>query len=317
MKYDFCLCCLKNLNDEEKKTGYHKKCIKKFFGTTQIPQVELSNEVLELLAKKSSSQGITVAGVQKKLSLHLLSEKSSSPRLTLLGYPQGYILKPQSADYEYLPETEGIVMQMADIAGIETVPHSLILLSDDSLAYITKRIDRDENAEKIHMEDFCQISERLTEDKYKGSYEQCAKIIQKFSSAPGLDLSDFFYRLLFCFITGNSDMHLKNFSLIKNPESKEWKLSKAYDLLPVNLLMPLDNEETALTLNGKKSKLKRADFLEFARLIKLPQNAAEKMISNLLSKKEKLLTLAKSALISDELQKKFTELIEKRCARLM
>lgn len=317
MKYDFCLCCLKNLNDEEKKIGYHKKCIKKFFGTTQIPQVELSNEVLELLAKESSSQGITVAGVQKKLSLHLLSEKNSSPRLTLLGYPQGYILKPQSADYEYLPETEGIVMQMADIAGIETVPHSLILLSDNRLAYITKRIDRDENAEKIHMEDFCQISERLTEDKYKGSYEQCAKIIQKFSSAPGLDLSDFFYRLLFCFITGNSDMHLKNFSLIKNPESKEWKLSKAYDLLPVNLLMPLDNEETALTLNGKKSKLKRADFLEFARLIKLPQNAAEKMISNLLSKKAKILALAHTPIISEEMQERFISLIEERYARLM
>ncbi len=316
MKYDFCLCCLKKLDDDEKEYCFHKKCLKKFFATTQMPKIELSDEILEKLAKKSSSQGISVAGVQKKLSLHLLSEKNDAPRLTLLGYPQGYILKPQSADFAFLPESEHIVMAMADIAGIQTVPHSLIYASDNSLAYITKRIDRTVNGEKIHMEDFCQLSERLTEDKYKGSYEQCAKIIQKFSAAPGLDLSDFFYRLLFCFVIGNSDMHLKNFSLIKKPHNSEWNLSKAYDLLPVNLLMVSDKEETALTLNGKKSHLKRTDFLEFAKAVKLPQKAVEKMLAQLISKKEKLIELAKSPLLSKDMQQDFCGLIEERFAKL-
>lgn len=313
----FCLCCLKELNDNEKEQNFHKKCLKNFFGTTKTPQIELNDEILEALAQKSSSKGITVAGVQKKISLHLLSEKNEQPRLTLIGFPQGYILKPQSNDFEFLPETEHITMAMAEKAGLQVVPHSLIYTSNHSLSYITKRIDRQKSYEKIHMEDFCQLSNRLTEDKYKGSYEQCAKIIQNYSARPGIDLTDFFYRLLFCFITGNSDMHLKNFSLIRNPQNDEWELSKAYDLLPVNILMPADQEETALTLNGKKSRLTRNDFLIFSQNIKIPLKAAEKMIENLISKKETLLELTKSPLISDELQIKFSNLIEERCRRLM
>jgi serine/threonine-protein kinase HipA len=314
MNYDFCLCCLKKLDGEKK--GFHKKCLKKFFGTARPPEIELSEEILESLAQKSTSKGITVAGVQKKLSLHLFSEKGGASRLTLTGYPQGYILKPQSADFAFLPESEQIVMTMADAAGIQTVPHSLICVSDNSNAYITGRIDRTSGGEKIHMEDFCQLSERLTEDKYKGSYEQCAKIIRKFSSRPGIDLSDFFYRLLFCFVTGNSDMHLKNFSLIKNLQTGDWTLSKAYDLLPVNLLMPSDTEETALTLNGKKSRLRRTDFLELAKSAAIPEKAAQKMMEDILSKKGELLSLAKSPLLPQEMQEEFIKLIEERCSRL-
>jgi len=313
----YCLCCLNELGDEEKGLDFHKKCLKKFFGTGQAPQIELNDDVLEVLAEKSSAMGVSVAGVQKKLSLHLLSKKNEQPRLTLIGFPQGYILKPQSADYQYLPETEQITMVMAEKVGVQVVPHSFIYISDHSLSYITKRIDRLENGDKIHMEDFCQLSGRLTEDKYKGSYEQCAKIIQKYSARPGIDLTDFFYRLLFCFVTGNSDMHLKNFSLIHNQQSGEWELARAYDLLPVNILMPSDKEETALTMNGKKSRLTRKDFLIFAQNIKIPLKAAEKMIERLVSKKDVLLEVAKSPFISDELQTNFCSLIEERCGRLM
>lgn len=312
---DFCLACSKALSDEEKITGYHKKCLKKMFATSCLPSIELNEEVLEALAKESTSQGITVAGVQKKLSLHLIAQNSQS-RLTLVGYPQGYILKPQSPDFDFLPQCEFIVMNMADAAGINTVPHVLIPCQDKSLAYITKRIDRSADGQKIHMEDFCQISGRLTEDKYKGSYEQCSKIISAYSDRPGLDMSDFFYRLLFCFVTGNSDMHLKNFSLIKNPETGLTTLSDAYDLLPVNLLMPEDREETALNLNGKKSKLKKIDFMTFANNAGIQEKAALKMISKLISKKDLLLDMASSPFIPVELQQRFCNLIEERMSRL-
>lgn len=316
MHHNFCLCCLKELKDEEKPYGFHKRCLMNFFGITQTPQIELSDEILEALAKQSTSNGITVAGVQKKLSLHLLSDKNETPRLTLIGYPQGYILKPQSADFPYLPEAEQLTMEMANLAGIQTVPHSLIYTSDKRLAYITKRIDRTQASDKIHMEDFCQLSGRLTEDKYKGSYEQCGKIIQNYSSIPGLDLSDFFYRIIFCFVTGNSDMHLKNFSLIKNVQNGEWTLSKAYDLLPVNLIMPEDKEETALNLNGKKSKLKKSDFLALADTIKLNPKAAEKMIEKLFSKKQSLLQIAESPLLPEKMRENFCSLISARFDRL-
>ncbi len=307
-----CLCCLKPLKEND--SLYHPSCLKKLFNSSSIPKIELNENILQELAKKTTQEGITVQGVQKKLSLHLISDRTEN-RLTLIGEPQGYILKPQSSDFDFLPEVEQLTMCMAAKAKIQTPPHALIYVNNQSLAYIIKRMDRNEDGTKNHMEDFCQLSERLTEDKYKGSYEQCAKIIQNYSSQPLLDISDFYYRLLFCFVTGNSDMHLKNFSLIQN-NSNEWKLSDTYDLLSVNLVLKEDKEETALTLNGKKSKLQRKDFLTFAEKCKIPEKAAVKMINKTISLKEDFISIAKSELLPDEMQGDFIKLIEERCNRL-
>lgn len=118
-----------------------------------------------------------------------------------------------------MPEFENFAMVAAKIAGIKTVPNALII-NDNKYAYITKRVDRNiktsKDAKLYAMEDFCQLAERLTADKYKGSYEQCGRIIKRYSSRPGLDLSELFIRILFSFIIGNSNMHLKNFSLIES-----------------------------------------------------------------------------------------------------
>ncbi|MDE7411755.1 MAG: HipA domain-containing protein, partial [Paramuribaculum sp.] len=138
------------------------------------------------------------------------------------------------------------------------VPHSLIRFADGELCYITRRIDRTKKGEKIAMEDMCQLSERLTEDKYKGSYERIANLIRQHSSAPLLDVVNFWEVVVFSWLTGNADMHLKNFSLFK-PMSN-YMLTPAYDLLSTTIAMPEDEEELALTLNGKKKKLKREDF---------------------------------------------------------
>ena len=142
MEKKICLCCnklLENATEIELLTQWHKKCIKKFFGTNIMPQLHLDETALEQLVTDTVAKGFTVAGVQKKLSLHLSDD--SDNRLTLVGYPTGYILKPQSKDFEQLPEVEHLVMTMADAAGIKTVPHALIK-TDEKLAYITKRIDR-------------------------------------------------------------------------------------------------------------------------------------------------------------------------------
>lgn len=126
----------KNKNE----SGWHKSCIQKFFGTTQLPKIDLDDDTLALLAIKSTSQGLTVPGVQKKLSLHLLVD-GNTPRLTIVDYPTGYILKPQVEQFVALPESEHLVMRMADAVGIATVPHALIK-NGNTYAYITKRIDR-------------------------------------------------------------------------------------------------------------------------------------------------------------------------------
>lgn len=314
-----CLCCGKPLRSNTEQCGWHKSCIKKFFGTESIPEIEIDNHTLELLATETTQKGLTVPGVQKKLSLHLLSG-GNNPRLTLVNYPTGYILKPQVSEFTSLPESEQLVMSMADICGIATVPHALIE-KNGTFAYITKRVDRiinDEHVGLIAMEDFCQLDERLTQDKYKGSYERCAKIVQKYSSKVGYDLSELFMRIVFCFITGNSDMHLKNFSLIETSEgSAEYMLSPAYDLLPVNIIMPEDKEETALTLNGKKKNIRRKDLLVFADSCGLKQNAAGKMIDMLVSKKQKLLDMCALSLLPEAMKIQFSELIKARINTLL
>ena len=310
-----CLCCGKPLKTDD-GTRWHKACIRRFFGTATLPEIKIDEDTLTALALENTGKGMTVPGVQKKLSLHLLSD-TVSPRLTLVDYPTGYILKPQVADFEALPQAEHLVMSMADATGIATVPHALICQNGE-IAYLTKRIDRrfgKNSVELLAMEDFCQLDRRLTEDKYRGSYERCAKVIRQYSSRKQLDLSELFLRLVFSYVVGNSDMHLKNFSLIE-PEvgSGRYVLSAAYDLLPVNVVMPEDTEEFALAMNGKKQNLRKKDFMVFADACGIQKNAAEKMIAKVLSMKERYLLLCEESLLPDRLKQRFAALMEKRCS---
>ncbi len=312
-----CLCCGKDI-DKNGENGWHKSCIKRFFGATKLPEIEIDDVTLKKLADETVNSGFTVPGVQKKLSLHLISEKKS-PKLTLVNFPTGYILKPQVTQYENLPEAEHLVMSMADITGISTVPHALIG-NNGTYAYITKRADRIMNTDRVAMlamEDFCQLDLRLTQDKYKGSYERCAKVIERYSSRVGLDMTELFMRLVFSFVTGNSDMHLKNFSLIETSEnSGEYVLSPAYDLLPVNVILPADNEQTALTLNGKKRNIQKKDFYAFAYKCGIPKISAEKMIKKVVSLNEKYKSMCLESLLLDDMKESFSCLIDERCAIL-
>lgn len=315
-----CLCCGKPISPEKSAFGWHQSCIRRFFGTDTIPEIAINEAALESLVTENTTKGYTIPGVQKKLSLHLFSEGKKA-RLTLVNYPTGYILKPQVKEFTALPEAEQLVMCMADIAGIATVPHALIK-DYAEYAYITKRVDRvfhkNSDVEMLAMEDFCQLDLRLTQDKYKGSYERCAKIIQKYSSRTGLDMTELFIRLVFSFLTGNSDMHLKNFSLIETHSgSKEYILSPAYDLLPVNIIMPEDEEEFALALNGKKRNIRKKDFFIFAEAYGISKTSAEKMIAKQLSFVPKFLSMCEESLLPNEMKTAFQALICARAAALL
>ncbi|MGM9941178.1 MAG: HipA domain-containing protein [Bulleidia sp.] len=308
------MCCGKTL-PEGNQNGWHTKCIRSFFHTDVLPEVEMNNELLQELVAATVNQGTVVTGVQKKLSMHLHSETEHT-RLTLSEVPAGYILKPHTEQYPYICEAEHLVMSMAEKAGISTVPHALMKL-DDGMAYITKRIDRS-GTEKTAMEDFCQLDQRLTEDKYNSSYERCSKVISRYSSSEKMDQSELFMRLVFCFITGNSDMHLKNFSLIETEcGSREYRLSPAYDLVPVNLILPEDSEQTALTLNGKKRNLRKKDFMVFADHCGISKKAAEKMIAGVVKCLPSFRTLCEESFLPDEMKKRMNAMMEERCSILL
>ena len=268
--------------------------------------------------KKASTADIRCQVCKKKISLHLSTEKEA--RLTLVDFPTGFILKPQVAEFSSLPEAEHLVTLMAERSGLSVVPHALIRMNRE-YAYITKRIDRstlsDTSFVLLAMEDFCQLSLRLTQDKYKGSYEQCAKVIRQYSYRPALDLSELFLRLIFCFLTGNSDMHLKNFSLFEPvPCSGDYILSPAYDLLPVNVIMPEDTEEFALQMCGKKTNIQKKHFLAYAKQIGIAQRSAEIMIQSMLKRIPLWQKMCSESFLPSNLKQSFSTLITHRAQRL-
>lgn len=252
-----CLYCYKPLADSE--VDYHKSCARKIFESATVPVLPYTRANIKELAREIITASTTVTGVQAKLSLDIARGHAGEPqRFTIVGLWGRFILKPQTDRFTSLPENEDLTMHMAEAAGIKTVPHSLIRFADGELCYLTRRIDRTKKGDKIAMEDMCQLSERLTEDKYKGSYERIAKLIQKYSAAPLLNVVNFWEVVLFSWLTGNADMHLKNFSLYS--PSDHYILAPAYDLLSTSIVIPEDDEELALTLNGKKKRIGRADF---------------------------------------------------------
>lgn len=277
-----CLFCYKPLTEGE--TDYHKSCARSIFESFAIPALPYTRANIKELAREIVTASTTVTGVQAKLSLDIARGSAGEPqRFTIVGLWGRFILKPQTDRFANLPENEDLTMHLAEAAGIKTVPHSLIRFADGELCYITRRIDRTKKGGKIAMEDMCQLSERLTEDKYKGSYERISKLIVRYSSAPLLDVVNFWEVVLFSWLTGNADMHLKNFSLF-NPAGS-YMLTPAYDLLSTALALPEDDEELALTLNGKKKRIKREDFEKAMR----DSGVTDKSINNIFKKFSKAL----------------------------
>lgn len=309
-----CLYCYKPLSKEE--YDFHPACCKKMFGDKNSPQLPYSENQLEDLAKEVIKSHTAVTGVQPKLSLHLSNgnESRKTKKFTIVGLWGGYILKPASPNYPQLPEVEDLTMHLANIAKIKVVPHSLIRLASGNLAYITKRIDRIKKR-KLHMEDMCQLTERLTEDKYVGSYEQIAKAITKYSVTPGLDVINYFEIVLFSFLTGNADMHLKNFSLIQQP-GLGMVLSPAYDLLATSIVNPNDDEDLALTLNGKKKKIKRADFIAAFNTMNLDAKQQDNIFNKMLKSKSAWIQQIDNSFISEDFKSMYKSLLVERFSRI-
>lgn len=303
-----CLYCYQPL--EQGQTDFHPQCSKKLFGTTTPPELPYTKDDIESLALQVVRSQVTVTGVQPKLSVDLEKEANGKKRFTIVGLWGKYILKPQTELYVNLPENEDLTMHLATMVNIKTVPHSLIRFKDGSLAYITKRIDRDKKKGKIPMEDMCQLTEKLTEQKYKGSHEQIAKIIMLHSAYPVLDLLTYFEVLLFCYLTGNADMHLKNFSLYK--PANEYILAPAYDLLSTKLVLPDDKDELALTLNARKRKLKKSDFNNLLNTYKID----EKVIENIYEKYRKIvpqwLNFIDTSFLPQQMKEEYKSIINKR-----
>lgn len=306
-----CLYCYKEL--EKGQRDFHPQCARKFFGMREAPLLEYRHEDLDQLAEQVIRAQTSLTGVQPKLSLNLSKHEGCS-RLTIVGLWGDYIFKPQTDMYPQLPENEDLTMHLAEVIKIRVVPHSLIHLADGKLGYITKRIDRTNKGDKIDMEDMCQLTLHPTEYKYKGSHEQIAKVIKQHCDMPKLDLTNYMQVLLFCFVTGNNDMHLKNFSLYR--PSNGYQLTPAYDLINVAIVNPEDKEELALSLSGRKSNLKLNDFLRAATTMGLEENVVLRLIDNMRKAIPKWKSLIHSSFLSEDMKDRYEHLIMSRMNRL-
>lgn len=304
------------MENDAGKYGFHNTCSKKIFGSPIPPDLPYTNDDLAKLAEQIVKSQKTITGVQPKLSLGIqkIKDEEITKRLTIEGLFGEYILKPQTEHYPSLPEIEDLTMRLAEVSEIKTVPHSLVRLKSGELAYITKRIDR-VNGKKLHMEDMCQLTERLTEHKYKGSYEQIAKAISVYSVNPGLDLVDFYELVLFCFLTGNNDMHLKNFSLLKDKEMN-YSLSLSYDLVASELVVEGDDEELALNLNGRKKKINKRDF-EFAmKAAGIEEVIINKMFRKFVKLLPEWLVFIEASFLTTDLKQDYSEMLKVKFLQL-
>ena len=307
--------CLYCYEPVEAGHDFHKKCSLEFFGTLTPPAIAYSLDQLDELAKYVVERSVAVPGVQAKLSLSLVKETNKKPdtRLTVIGALGGqYIFKPPSEHYPEMPENEHLTMRMAETFGIRVVPSSLIRLASGELSYITRRIDRTETGEKIHMIDMFQITESF--DKYKSSMEKVGKALDNYSDNTLLDKIFYFELTLFSFFTGNNDMHLKNFSMIESPSG--WVLSPAYDLLNVSIVNPDDDEELALTLAGKKKKLKREHFEQLGKGLGLTDKQIEGAFKRIEKNKPKSMDWIDLSFLSDNMKVAYKEILEGRYKQL-
>jgi serine/threonine-protein kinase HipA len=310
-----CLYCYKDLSNDG-EGDFHERCSLEFFGTKKAPVLAYTLNQMAELARNVVERSIAVPGVQPKLSLSMVKESLNNGgqgRLTVVGALGGhYIFKPPMEQYPEMPQNEHLTVRIAEAFGIRTVKSSLIRLESGELSYITKRIDRLENGEKIHMLDMFQILEAF--DKYRGSMEKVGKALGSYSSNTLLDQLSFFELGIFSYLTGNNDMHLKNFSMINQGE--DWLLSPAYDLLNVTIINPDDKEELALTIEGKKSKLTRQNFENLGRGFGLNERQIKGVFTRFLKNKLEALRWINNSFLSEDYKEKYIHLLQQRYSKL-
>ena len=293
---------------------FHPSCARKIFGTNLVPILPYSRDNMSELAHQVIRTSASVTGVQAKMSLDVNRGGKYEPaKFTIVGLWGKYIFKPQSGKYPCLPELEDLTMKMAEAARIRTARHTLIRMADGELGYLTLRMDRGRKGEKISMLDMCQLTNRLTEHKYYGTYQQLAETIKKYSTAPMLDVQRYWEVVLFSWMTGNSDMHCKNFSLIDTGGGK-YALAPAYDLLAVLLADPADTEEMAMsfTVGGQKNGFDRNTFMTAFTQSGIPATVAKKMIDRMKRNLPVWEELISNSFLPDKMKSDYHRLLNKR-----
>lgn len=277
-----------------------------------LKALEFSNEE-QLRQARLRSDKMSIQGVQPKLSAVL---RLSRQCFEFVDRGGRFILKPNPPQFQEVPANEALTMTLAQAAGIDVPVHGLVPAIDQSWVYFVKRFDREGRSQRIHVEDFAQLSEATRETKYDSSLEQVAQLIDHYCTFPAIEKPKLAMRLLFCFLTGNEDMHLKNFSLWLRDGVVS--LTPAYDLLNTTLVLENAKEETALPLQGKKKKLSRKLWLDYLcqERLGLKAREVESLQQKLQSTIPTFRELIERSFLSDEKKLQYLDMLNDRSRRM-
>jgi serine/threonine-protein kinase HipA len=295
-----CWICLEPTASER----YHAKCLRELFGTPHLPRIDIELAKLHTVALAMVGH-TSLSGIQRKISLELQAE---TRRLQVAAEHGRFILKPQAQTFPFLPENEHTTMRIAARSGIATPPCGLIELKDGTLAYIMRRFDRTSDGRKLLQEDFCQLSQKSPKDKYSGSAELCAKLTLRYASAPIVEAAKLFKLMLFVWWTGNGDMHLKNFSLLRG-EDGLYRLSPAYDLLCTRLVIP--DDPLALSVGAKKKLITRRKWLAYAEACGVLPRAAKRAMSEIAAAVEGAAAIVHRGALPEPMKEAYAALLRK------
>ena len=267
----------------------------------------------QLAEVRQRSDKMSIQGVQPKLSAVLKLKDSS---FALVDRGGRFILKPNPLAYEEVPANEALTMRMAAEVGIEVPAHGLLRAEDASWVYFVKRYDREGRTGKVHVEDFAQLSGATRVTKYDSSLERVVQLVEQFCTFPAIEKPKLAKRLLFCFLTGNEDMHLKNFSIWM--QDGVVSLTPAYDLLNSTLVLENAKEESALPLQGKKRKLTKELWLDYfcKERLKLNEGQIDKIIKELQKAMPAFNRLIKQSLLSEDRQAGYRTILHARAKKL-
>ncbi|WP_426230590.1 type II toxin-antitoxin system HipA family toxin [Pararhizobium sp. DWP3-4] len=226
----------------------------------------------------------SLAGVQMKLSVIKNTGKGGGLTLPMGDGEGAYIAKFPSTSFPGVSENEYANLALAEAIGMEVPERELVAQTEfegipeefrtlsDGKVLLVRRFDRAITGERIHIEDFAQVFGIYPSRKYDGAaYHDIASALGiAVSSAASLE---FVRRLALAVITGNGDMHLKNWSLIYRGIGNKPALAPVYDVLSTIPYIPADAMALSLAAERSFKALTAQRWKAFANRARLPEPA--------------------------------------------
>ena len=310
---------------------YSPSCIRNMYNGVNVSHILDFSYDAEHIDFADAVNHISISGAQEKLSAVVKNKKIC---LTQAGEHGRYIIKPAPGDERLrfrrqMPANEHLTMQIAkQVYKIKTAESAIAFFADDKITYITKRFDYNTDGTKIAQEDFASLAGKTEHShgkdfKYTGSYEDAAALLRRYVAAWKVEIVNYFSLIIFNYLFGNGDVHLKNLSL-QQTRSGDYIMTPAYDLLNTSLhindgdfalhdgLMPKEVHSDIYIQTGHPC---RDDFAEFGRRIGVLPKKIDAIIEMFATEQPMVYVLIERSFLDDRTKRMYKRSYEERLHR--